>query len=154
MRTKQHTCLQVFSISVEVFKKQQIESDALVPLLTSALDGPTFIAKFKNRGDEAIQVGQLKAESVCVFDGKEYRCRIVKVAGSASVGPEDTRDLIVTLSHYLGSVERSGYSEKLQRWRWKSNLSSGRHTVSFRFGGQELGPLSFFWDAGTPMLYE
>ncbi|MBT4865273.1 MAG: hypothetical protein HON53_09160 [Planctomycetaceae bacterium] len=144
----------VHSSADDTRRKQKIESDALVPLLSSALDGPTFIVKFKNRGNEAVQVGQLKAESVCVLDGKELPCRIVKAAGRASVGPNETRELIVTLSHYLGSVERSGYSEKLQRWRWKSNLASGRHTVSFRFGGQELAPLSFFWDAGTPMLFE
>jgi hypothetical protein len=129
---------------------------ALVPAFSPAQDGPTFHLAYTNDSAETADITDLLQTSSIVLDGKTYPRQTVKFCGNANLSPGQTWTSTFTVSGYLpvNLAQRQGYSKTLKRWRWKTPLESGRHTVLVKLGGKEYGPVTFTWDADTPLLYD
>lgn len=126
----------------------------LIPIISTAADGPEFNLDHTNDTDEAIDIPNLLSASSIVLDDKVYPCVVVKFGGRASLDRGQKKSFRVSLSAYLPKSEKKGYSEVLKRWRWKVPLKSGRHTLLVKFGTNEYGPITFIWDGDHPLLYE
>jgi len=126
----------------------------LVPVFSTALDSPKFVLDYSNDTNEAVDIPGLLRGSSVVLDGKVYPRTGVKFVGNPSLGPGRTKSFTITLAAYLPKWEKKGYSKTLKRWRWKSPLKSGRHTLLVKLGDKEYGPITFVWEGDGPLLYE
>lgn len=124
----------------------------LLPVFSTAQDGPEFVAQFENQTGQVVNIVELMETSSIVLDGKTYKRQVVRFVGNSSLRPGESIPFTVDTDGYLLGSERKEFSETLKRWRWKSSLVSGRHTLLLNLGGREYGPLSFVWDADAPLL--
>jgi len=126
----------------------------LVPVFSTALDGPEFTLGYMNDTNEAVNIPALLRGSSAALDGKVYPRTSVKFVGNPSLPPGQTKLLSITLAGYLPKWEKKGYSKLLKRWRWKPPLKSGKHTLLVKVGDKEYGPITFLWEGDVPLLYE
>lgn len=124
----------------------------LTPVFAAALDGPEFVAEFENQSPRVINIPEALQASSIVLDGKTYKRQSVLFAGNASLRPDVSLPITVEMGSYLVGFQRKEYSASLKRWRWKSPLTSGKHTLLLNLGGKEYGPITFIWNADTPLL--
>jgi hypothetical protein len=114
----------------------------LIPVFSTAQDGPEFTLDYVNDTNDAVGTIDLLQGSSVTLDGK--------------VDPGQTISVTIDLSQYLpgARLKRMGYSKTLERWRWKPLLKSGKHTLLVTVGEKEYGPITFIWRGDVPLLYE
>lgn len=129
----------------------------LGPVFSTALDGPLFTLDYVNDTNDSVStVGLLQGSSV-TLDGRVYPHAIVPgIAGKPMLEPGEKLSPLIILNNYLPSAKfkKMGYSKTLERWRWKTPLKSGKHTLLVKFGDKEYGPITFLWMGDVPLLYE
>lgn len=124
----------------------------LLPVFSAAQDGPAFVADFKNETQQAVNIVKLIEASSIVLDGKIYKRQGIKFAGNSQLRPGSANSFKFDLGGYLLGSERKEFSESMKRWRWKSSLAPGKHTMLLNLGGKQYGPVSFVWDGDAPLL--
>jgi hypothetical protein len=132
------------------------EGRPLIPVFSSAMDGPQFTLDYTNDTDTAQDLTELMGASSILLDGVEHRRQVIKFVGNANLPSGRTHSFQVDLGSYMprDGWQKHGYSKKLKRWRWKGPLESGRHTLSVKLGNKQYGPITFYWDDQLPLLYE
>lgn len=138
-------------------KSHKKKGRQLIPVLSSAMDSPEFVLDYTNETDTTQDMWELLGASSIVLDGIEYRRQvIVFMGGNANLRSGRTHSFKIGPRSYLprDGWQKHGYSKKLKRWRWKTPLKSGRHTLSVKFGNEQYGPITFDWDGDLPLLYE
>jgi len=124
----------------------------LIPVFSAVQDEPEFVANLKNETQHPVDIVRLITASSIVLDGATYKRQVITFAGHSQLHPDSAIPFKLELSGYiLGSVRRE-YSEPLKRWRWKSPLASGQHTLLLSLAGRHYGPVSFMWDGNVPLL--
>lgn len=129
----------------------------LVPVFSTALDGPEFTLDYVNDTNDAVKIIDLWQGSSVTLDGQVYpRGLLAGIAGNWIVEPGQTISFTINLRQYLpgARLKKMGYSKTLKRWRWKTLLKSGNHTLFVMFGEKEYGPITFVWRGDVPLLYE
>ena len=124
----------------------------LLPVFSAAQDEPQFVADFENQTGQIVNIVELMKASSIVLDGKTYKRQVIRFTGNSSLRPGASIPFTVDMGGYLLGSERKEFSEALKRWRWKSPLASGRHTLLLNLGSKQYGPVSFVWDADAPLL--
>ena len=129
----------------------------LVPVFSTALDGPEFILYYVNDTNDGVNISDLWQGSSLTLDGKVYPGRLLPgIAGKLKIEPGEGISRTVNLRQYLPDdmFEKMGYSKTLKRWRFKTLLKSGNHTLLVMVGEKEYGPITFHWRGHVPLLYE
>jgi hypothetical protein len=124
----------------------------LTPVFAAEQDGPEFAADFENKTPRVINIPEALQASFIVLDGKTYKRQYVLFAGNASLRPGASVPITIDMGSYLHGFQRQDYSASLTRWRWKSPLNSGRHTLLLNLDGKEYGPVAFIWNSDSPSL--
>lgn len=126
----------------------------LVPVFSTAQDGPEFTLDYVNDTNDGVGTIDLLQGSSVTLDGKVYPRGFV--GGSLVIAPGQTISVTIDLSQYLpgARLKKMGYSKTLERWRWKPLLKSGKHTLLVTVGEQQYGPITFIWRGDVPLLYE
>jgi hypothetical protein len=130
--------------------------EAIIPVLSRAMDGPQFAVDYRNDSDSVQDLTDVLGSSSIVLDNVKYDCHSVKFVGNPNLPPTRTHTFKISLGTYLPreGYEKKAYSEKLKRWRWQTPLEAGRHTLSVEIGAKQYGPITFVWDPSSPLLYE
>jgi hypothetical protein len=146
------TCLAI-SIAVAQNRTEPTSFDThtLIPVFSRSMDTPLFMVTYTQDMESEGDIPDLLLNSVMTIDGVEHGSPLVAFGGDATLGPGQTRTMRIAVSSYLPAGERLGYSQETERWRWKIRLADGRHRVSVRLGGEEYGPVDFFWDGKQSM---
>jgi len=129
----------------------------LVPVFSTALDGPEFTLDYVNDTNDSVSTIDLWEGSSATLDGKVYPHGFLPgMAGNPIIEPGQTISLTINLRQYLPDArfKKMGYSKTLKRWRWKTLLKSGNHTLLVMVGDKEYGPITFVWRGHVPLLYE
>jgi len=118
----------------------------LLPIFSHEQNSPCFVGTFHNDGDRDVSEIRLYMDSTIVLDGKTYAHfpGAPGFIGMPGVTAHNSISVFFDLSDY---VPRREYNKKLKRWQWKSSLSSGKHTLTIRYGDKTYGPVSFVWDS-------
>ncbi len=124
------------------------------PVFSNAQDAPQFAIDFTNTSKRSIELPKLITESSIVLDGKEYPLSALKFGGNANLKPGDTWTYIFSLDAYVLGAQKGSFSKPLKRWRWKTSIKSGKHTLVLNFSDQQSTPISFVWEGEQPLLYE
>jgi hypothetical protein len=106
----------------------EVMSDALTPVFGQ--DGWRFAATYCNATGAVVDLPALLQKSVVVLDGKEYPRQILKFGGGSKLRPGESWSFTVAPAEYLPN---------------DTVLAEGRHKLTFKFGGQEFGPVEFEW---------
>jgi hypothetical protein len=129
----------------------------LVPVFSTALDGPEFTLDYSNDTNDDLSAIELWQGSSVTLDGKVYPSRLIGgFGGKPTIEPGETISRLIQLHLYLpdARLRRMGYSKTLKRWRWKTLLKSGEHTLLVMVGDKKYGPITFVWIDDVPWLYE
>ncbi|MHC4176321.1 MAG: hypothetical protein ACYSWU_02375 [Planctomycetota bacterium] len=129
----------------------------LVPVFSTALDGPEFTLDYLNDTNDAVKTIDLLQGSSATLDGQVYPHGMIPgSAGKPMLEPGETLSRTINLKQYLpfAKFKQMGYSKTLKRWRWKTPLKPGKHTLLVKFGDKEYGPITFLWKGDVPLLCE
>ena len=144
--------------SLLIAQEPKLEPDSamlpLVPVFSTAQDSPAFTLDYVNDTSESVNIMGLMQNMSGTLDGKVYRSKGILYVGPGSLPPGGTQSINIGPTSFLRGAEKKKYSTVLKRWRWKSPLESGKHTLLVRFGEKEYGPITFHWDGDVPFLYE
>jgi hypothetical protein len=126
----------------------------LYPRFAPAMDGPEFVVEFFNAGPDPVDLCKLlEAESI-VFNGQEYNRQVIKFAGNSTLKAGRFWRHNIQLGAFLAGSERLKYSEKLKRWRWRTPIDKGPHSLIVKFAGLQSEPIEFEWNPDQPFLYD
>jgi hypothetical protein len=124
------------------------------PVFSNAQDAPQFQIDFTNTSKRPVELPKLIRESSIVLDGKEYPHLILKFGGNANLESGGTWKYLFDLDSYVLGAQKGGFSNLLNRWRWKTTIESGKHTLVLKFAGQTSSLITFIWEGDGPLLYE
>lgn len=142
-----------FAIAETVQKKQE-ESLNIYPSFSSTLDSPLFEIEFTNSSTTTLDILELLKNESIILDGIEYTRQIVLFGGNSKLEPNTNWQHTFSVDEFILGSKKQKYSKNLKRWRWKSSLKSGKHTLIVKFGGKESNLIEFVWDDSEPFLYE
>lgn len=129
----------------------------LVPVFSTALDGPEFRLDYVNDTNDSVNTVDLLQGSSVTLDGQVYPHGMIPgMAGNPVIERGETLSRTINLMQYLpfAKFKKMGYSKTLERSRWKTPLKPGKHTLLVKFGDKEYGPITFLWKGDVPLLYE
>lgn len=138
----------------ETAENKQQEFLKVCPSFSSAMDSPFFTVEFTNNETRTLDLTDLLKNESIILDGQEYPRRVVRFTGNPILKPNSQWKHTIGIDEFFPDSEKQKYSKKLERWRWKSSLKSGKHTLIVKFGGKESSIIEFIWDDSKPFLYE
>jgi hypothetical protein len=128
------------------------EDLVIYPVFSAALDSPTFMVDYTNDTDHILVIPKLIEESSIIFDGLEYPLTVLAFGGMSNLRPGETWTYAFTLDSYISGAQKQGYDKDLNRWRWRTAIKPGKHTLALKFFGKESRPISFLWKETAPLL--
>jgi hypothetical protein len=110
----------------------------LLPQYSAAGAGvPAFAFDYTNDNEKAVDTSLYRTAVHMIFDGQDYGTHPTTLTGDYMLDPGKTRAFSLSMADFTVTKDTDVWP-----------LKPGRHTVLFKFGGKQFGPLTFDWRAG------